>query len=98
LERTTSYIPFVCVLLRRARSIPSACYTKDSPVRRDDVEFGLRAIRHGWSLAVSKCRVKHGHNGHKHSSSFLRVIDDSERNHSARVNAARAALLACGKA
>jgi GT2 family glycosyltransferase len=93
-ELTSAYIPFVCVLLRRsALDSIGLLYEGFVGYGGDDVEFGLRAIRQGWSLAVSRCRVKHGHDGHKHSSSFLRVIDDSERNNSAQVNAARAALL-----
>ena len=93
-ERTAAYIPFVCVFLRRAAldSI-GLLYEGFTGYGGEDVEFGLRAIRQGWSLAVSKCRVKHGHDCHRHSSSFLRVIDDSERNDSARANAARAAVL-----
>jgi hypothetical protein len=98
-ERTAAYIPFVCVLLRRsALDSIGLLYEGFTGYGGDDVEFGLRAIRQGWSLVVSKCRVKHGHDGHQHSSSFLRVIDDSERNNSARVNAERAALLDCGQA
>jgi glycosyltransferase involved in cell wall biosynthesis len=96
-ERTAAYIPFVCVLLRRtALDSIGLLYEGFTGYGGEDVEFGLRAIRQGWSLAVSKCRVRHGHGGHRHSSSFLRVIDDSERNNSALVNAARAALLNCG--
>jgi glycosyltransferase involved in cell wall biosynthesis len=98
-ERTSAYIPFVCVLLRRsALDSIGLLYEGFVGYGGEDVEFGLRAIRQGWSLAVSKCRVKHGHDGHTHSSSFLRVIDDSERNKSAQANAARAELLDYAKA
>lgn len=88
---TPAYIPFVCVLLRRA-ALDSLGLLHEgfSGYGGEDVEFCMRAIREGWALAVSKCRVKHGFGDRTYSSSFLRVMTDAERNRSAAANSARA--------
>jgi glycosyltransferase involved in cell wall biosynthesis len=96
-ERTDAYLPFVCVLLRRAAlDAIGLLHEQFIGYGGEDVEFGLRAIRKGWPLVVCKCLVRHGHGGHTHSSSFLRMMTDSERNQSARQNAVLAAHCAVG--
>jgi len=94
-ESSKEYIPFVCVYLRRTAL--NAVGPLDESFRGyggEDVEFGLRCQKYGWPMIVSDCYVRHGHGEHTHSSSFLRVMSNDQRNAEARASANRAKVFA----
>lgn len=74
-------IPFVCVMLRRsALNDIGLLDERFDGYGGDDEEWGLRAMKRGWTLAVTpSVVVKHGYRERKYSSSFLRVMDTNER-------------------
>lgn len=81
------YIPFVCVLLPRAKlDVLGPLSERFDGYGGEDVEFGARALAAGLPLAVCNCHVRHGHGKHTYSSSFLRIMTDEERGISAKCN------------
>lgn len=80
-ERSTMAVPFVCVMLRRdALNDIGLLDERFDGYGGDDEEWCLRALARGWSLAVTpRVVVKHGYQERKYSSSFLRVMDQRER-------------------
>jgi glycosyltransferase involved in cell wall biosynthesis len=82
---TSSYLPFVCVLLRRQTIAQcGALAERFTGYGSEDVEFCGRAQARGFRMAVSRARVKHGFGEHRYSSSFLRVMTSAQREQSMR--------------
>jgi hypothetical protein len=79
---SAEYIPFVCVYLpRRVLDAVGPFDESFTGYGGDDMDYCLRVQKAGFKLAVTpRVKVKHGFGDRKYSSSFLRVMSESERN------------------